>query len=204
MLLVFAGSTQAAHPHSPAVGCPHAVTASEGLGLAHAVWDPQRWKRPEPKASAIAAHHHQVRCAKGPGHRQAIRRQWRTSRAAFYRRRHLCRGAPAITGRVSYFGGGLEASGHYTSEPGIALNLAPGTEAGWNNPTTRSWLSKGQRFLVTIAGHAAVLPETDLGPAGFTDRAIDVTEGGVLALRLGGIFPTDAIGTAKLIPPGCS
>lgn len=123
---------------------------------------------------------------------------------SFFDKRRHCRGGVVIRGRVSYFGGGLTASGHYTSEPGIALNISPGSEGGWDNSLTRGWLERLQRFRVTIAGHSAVLPVIDLGPAGFTGRALDVTEGGVAALGLGGAFPTDAIGTAKLIPSGCS
>jgi hypothetical protein len=135
-----------------------------------------------------------------------MQENWDRRRATFYKyRRHqlYCRSGTVVRGRVSYFGGGLMASGHYTSEPAIALNLAPGSEAGWDNATTRGWLLKLQRFRVTIAGHSAVLFVGDLGPAGFTHRAIDVTEGGVAALGLSGAFPTDAIGTARLIPPGC-
>jgi hypothetical protein len=200
-LLVFSGSASA-HPHI-GVGCAHQVTAKQGVDLAKEVWSPASWKRGAPKATTLWAHRRQVHCAKGPGHRAAIQRAWEAKRHIYFHRRHHCRGGIVIRGRVSYFGGGLEASGHYTSEPGIALNISPGSDAGWNNPTTRGWLSKLQRFWVTIAGHSAVLPVTDLGPAGFTQRAIDVTEGGVAELGLSGAFPTDAIGTAKLIAPGC-
>ena len=200
---LYASPAQAAHPHID-VGCNHAVSAQQGLATAVAVWPPKRWHRKWPKHSAITAHRQQVRCAKGPGHRAAIQRSWEVHRHRFYEHQHYCRSGIVITGRVSYFGGGLEASGHYTSEPGIALNIAPGSESGWNNSTTRGWLSGLQRFWVTIDGHRAVLPVTDLGPAGFTQRAIDVTEGGVAALGLSGAFPTDVIGTAKLIPDGCA
>jgi len=185
------------------VSCARPVSAKQGIGLAEVVWNTRRWQRGAPKASAIAAHRRHVRCASGPGHRAAIIHRWNVDRRRFYRERHRCSSGTVVTGRVSYFGGGLEASGHYTSEPGIALNIAPGSEAGWDNAITRGWLSKLQRFWVTIAGHRAVLPVTDLGPAGFTWRAIDVTEGGVAALGLSGAFPTDAIGTARLVPPGC-
>ncbi len=185
------------------LGCSHAVTAKQGLDLAEVVWDTHRWMRGAPKAVALAAHRHQVRCAKSPGHRAAIRSAWEVRRRHFYRERHRCRGGRVVTGRVSYFGGGLEASGHYTSEPGIALNVAPGSEGGWDNPITRGWLANFQRFWVEIAGHRAMLPVTDLGPAGFTWRAIDVTEGGVAALDLSRAFPTDSLGTEQLVPPGC-
>jgi hypothetical protein len=201
-LLMLSGSAQARRPQV-AVGCSHAVTAKQAIGLADAVWSPDRWQRDAPKPAALAAHRRQVRCAAGPGHRAAIKRRWEASRAAFYRQRHRCSSGTLVTGRVSYFGGGLEASGHFTSEPGIALNIAPGTEGGWDNPITRGWVETLQRFWVAIDGHTAILPVTELGPAGFTGRAIDVTEGGVGALGLTGAFPTDAIGTAQLVPVGC-
>jgi hypothetical protein len=187
-----------------AVGCNHAVTAKQAIGLAEAVWSPKRWHRGDPKQSALRAHRQQVRCAASPGHRAAIEHAWEVRRRRFYRKRHHCRSGIVIRGRVSVFGGGLTASGHYTSEPGIALNIAPGTDAGWNNATTRGWLSKLQRFRVSIEGHVAVLPVIDLGPAGWVGRAIDVTEGGATVLGLSvSYFPTDSIGSAKLIPPGC-
>ncbi len=183
------------------------MKAKQGAVFAAQVWAPERWRRGSPPTKTIRAHQHQVHCAAGPGHRAAIKQSWAADRAAYYqRRRHelYCRSGTVIEGRVSYFGGGLMASGHLTSEPAIALNIAPGTESGWNNSLTRSWVASQQRFRVTIAGHTAVLFVGDLGPAGFTQRAIDVTEGGVSALGLGGIFPTDAWGKAKLLPDGCT
>jgi hypothetical protein len=187
------------------LGCSHPVTAKEGLGLAEAVWSTHRWMRGAPKPVAVAAHRRQVRCAAGPGHRAAIQHRWEVQRAAFYRERHRCRGGTVVEGHVSVFGGGLEASGHYTSEPGIALNIDTSSEpGGWNNSTTRGWLERGQRFWVTIEGHRAILPVTDLGPASWVSRSIDVTEGGAVAMGLSvSYFPTDSIGRAQLIPDGC-
>ena len=53
---------------------------------------------------------------------------------------------------------------------------------------------------VSIAGHTANIPITDLGPAGFTQRAIDITEGGVRKLGFPlGSFPTDAVGTVQIL-----
>jgi hypothetical protein len=170
------------------------------------VWQVGRWRRGDPKPATIQAYRDKLRCTGGPGHRRQLRSIWRRDqRAYFSHRQHelYCRSGTVVTGRVSYFGGGLMASGHYTSEPAIALNIAPGSEGGWDNATTRGWLAELQRFRVTIAGHSAVLFLGDLGPAGFTQRAIDVTEGGVAALGLGGAFPTDVVGTARLIPAGC-
>jgi len=206
VLLAFTGSAQAAHLHIPSRLCVKQETAKQFAPFSHRVWQLDRWRRGAPKATTIAAYHHKLSCAAGPPNRQAMQERWHREQAAYFAHRHherYCRSGRVIRGRVSYFGGGLMASGHYTSEPAIALNLDPGTESGWDNATTRGWVASLQRFRVTIAGHSAVLFAGDLGPAGFTYRAIDVTEGGVAALGLVGAFPTDAIGTARLIPPGC-
>jgi hypothetical protein len=199
-LAVLAGA-----PHHHAAPNP-VCTAPDFAQFSAEVWKLSLWERGQPKHSVIASQRRRLKCA-GPENRKAMRKTWhRDQRAYFlYRRQQIyCRSAPVVKGRVSYFGGGLMASGHYTSEPAIALNIAPGTEAGWDNATTRGWLADLQRFRVTIAGHTAVLFLGDLGPAGFTQRAIDVTEGGVSALGLSGAFPTDAVGAAKLIRPGCA
>lgn len=181
---------------------PRSCTAEAFRPFSGHVWDIHRWGRGQPRPKTIAAQRRRLACAP-PGNRHAMQHRWRTDKRAFYAEAHRCRSGTVVEGRVSYFGGGLMASGHFTSEPAIALNIAPGTEAGWDNSTTRGWLAALQRFRVTIAGHTAVLFAGDLGPAGFTQRAIDVTEGGVTALGLGGAFPTDAIGRAQLIPPRC-
>ncbi len=119
-------------------------------------------------------------------------------------------GGGIIKGRVSYFGGGATAGGGNTSQPGLALNLNPGTDSGWNNPTTQGWMEKARAGhpvygRTTIAGHTANLPIIDLGPSGFTGRAIDVTEGGVRKLGLDTAnFPTDSIGTVEILGTGKS
>lgn len=110
-----------------------------------------------------------------------------------------------VSGKVSWFQGGATAGGKNTSQPGVALNLHPGTDSGWNNETTQGWMADSRAghpdfVRVTIAGHSANLPIIDLGPAGSTGRAIDVTEGGVHKLGFTpDNFPTDAIGTATLL-----
>jgi hypothetical protein len=115
-------------------------------------------------------------------------------------------GGGVVTGKVSYFGGGATAGGSTTSAPGVALNLDPGNEpGGWNNDTTQGWMSDSNAghpvfAKVTIGGKTANLPITDLGPASWTGRAIDVTEGGVRKLGLDpGAFPTDTIGKAVIL-----
>lgn len=114
----------------------------------------------------------------------------------------------SLSGKVSWFNGGATAGGSTTSQPGVALNLHPGTESGWDNKITRGFMADSlaghpDYIRLTIQGHTAVLPITDLGPAGFTHRAIDVTEGGVRKLGIStGAFPTDAIGKAAFLQGG--
>ncbi|HET9197647.1 MAG TPA: NlpC/P60 family protein, partial [Solirubrobacterales bacterium] len=112
-----------------------------------------------------------------------------------------------LMGRVSYFNGPATttASGVPVARPGLALNLHPGTDAGWDNDTTRAWMAAAAGGhpvygRTTIAGHTANLPIIDLGPSGFTGRAIDVTEGGVKKLGLDpASFPTDSIGKVRIL-----
>ena len=113
-------------------------------------------------------------------------------------------GGGGVTGKVSWFTGQTMASGlNAASTAGIALNLNPGTDTGWNNPTIDKWLRQRKRFRVNIAGHSAVLPLVDKGPAGFTGRAIDVTAPGVRALGFTTAnFPTDATGSATALARG--
>lgn len=111
-----------------------------------------------------------------------------------------------LKGRVSWFNGpsSSTASGLPVTTPGLALNIAPGTDAGWNNATTDAWVRAQQMFAVRIGGHKANLPVIDKGPAGSTGRAIDVTEAGVhrMGWRNANEFPTDSIGTATMLRRG--
>jgi hypothetical protein len=115
-------------------------------------------------------------------------------------------GGGVVTGKVSYFEGGATAGGSDTSRPGVALNLDPSHEpGGWNNETTQGWMEASNAghpvyAMVTIGGKSANLPITDLGPASWTGRSIDVTLGGVRKLGLDpGAFPTDTIGKAVIL-----
>lgn len=206
LALLLASPTEARRPNTSIGPCPgHSITAKQFAPFADSVWPLSRWQRGKPKATTVAAARGMIECAAGPGHRRAMLRRWQRDRRRFFAKRHHCRSGYVVQGRVSVFGGGLEASGHYTSEPGIALNIDPSSEpSGWNNPLTQHWIATLQRFRVTINGHSAVLPVTDAGPASWTGRAIDVTEGGAAALGLSvSYFPTDSIGTARLLPDGC-
>lgn len=208
-LLAFSGSASA-HHNSPLDPCGgQSITAKQFHAFSSKVWTKTRWRRGWPKASTIAAYQHKLLCAAGPGHRQAMQNIWSRDRGRYDRYRHhmrYCRSGTVVRGRVSVFGSGLTASGLIASStPGLALNIDPSSEpGGWNNSTTQSWIASRQLFHVDILGHKADLPVIDAGPASWTGRSIDVTEpgAGVLGLSVGA-FPTDSIGTAKLIPDGC-
>lgn len=119
-------------------------------------------------------------------------------------------GGQVVTGRVSWFNGpsSSTASGLPVSKPGLALNLNPGTDSGWNNSTTDRWMAlagAGNPVYgrTTIAGKTANLPIIDKGPSGYTGRAIDVTEAGVRKLGLNpATFPTDSIGKVRILGSG--
>jgi TP901 family phage tail tape measure protein len=112
-----------------------------------------------------------------------------------------------LKGRVSYFGGQNTAGGKIAdNDAGLALNLQPGTDSGWNNNKTQKWMRAslaGRPYYadVGVEGHSAILPIIDLGPAGWVNRAIDVTTPGVgkLGFSPASSFPTDAIGEAWLL-----
>lgn len=162
------------------------------------VWAPERWRRGSPSTTTIRAHHRHVRCAASPGHRAAIKHSWAVDRHAYYkRRRHelYCRGGPVFAGRVSVFGPPLEGAG--TTALGISSAL-PGI-ALYNYDTL------GAYFRIRVAGHSAVLRQTDIGPAPWTGRTIDITGAGAgtLGLSAGG-FPTDSWGIARLLPSDCA
>lgn len=170
--------------------------------FSHKVWAKDRWHRGDPPQSTIRAQREKLDCV-GSKAQAVMQRTWKRDQNRFYSKRQRCRSGTVIKGRVSYFGGGLMASGHYTHEPAIALNISPGSDSGWNNSTTRGWVNSLQKFWVTVMGKTEVLFVGDLGPAGFTNRAIDVTEGGVAKLGVSASAITDTIGTAKLVPHGC-
>jgi TP901 family phage tail tape measure protein len=110
-----------------------------------------------------------------------------------------------VRGKVSVFGPPTEAAektanGMSSAAAGIALNVQPGTDSGWNNKTTDAWARARQQFLVTIGRFRSYLPVIDKGPAGKTGRAIDVTGAGARKMGIDPMnFPTDAIGTAQIV-----
>lgn len=197
LILSSNGDAQTVAPLSQQRNCE---TVKQFKQFSNSVWQKSRWHRGAPPHKVIRAQRAKLACA-GPRDRAHMKKAWRTDKRRFYAKRHHCRGGTTIVGRVSVFGGSSSASGlPASSTPGIALNINPGTESGWNNSLTNQWVSTLQKFRVTVDGHSAILPQIDKGPAGFTERAIDITYAGAAAL--GGVT-TDHIGTAKLIPEGC-
>lgn len=91
--------------------------------------------------------------------------------------------------------GSATASGVPTSQPGIAL-------------PSRAGLSPGApQFQVTAPnGQSAVLPQTDIGPAKWTGRGVDITGGAAPQLGYGpNNFPTDSrfqVQPVVPLPPG--
>jgi hypothetical protein len=94
----------------------------------------------------------------------------------------------AIRGKVSYFGGPGEttASGKPSTAPGIAL---------YNHATLGGW------WRVHFPnGKSAVLQQTDIGPAPWTGRLVDVTVGALKEVGYStGNFPTDSKVTAEYL-----
>src|SRR6185437_8366522 len=100
----------------------------------------------------------------------------------------------AVTGKVSWFGGpgdstdsGRTALGLTTATPGIAVY-------------NRATLGGYWRVTDTKAGRSAVLRQTDLGPAPFTGRKIDVTYSALNRFGYGEHnFPTDSTFKAEYL-----
>lgn len=189
---------------------PKTVDFNDVAPLIDKVWDTPRWQRGQPKPRVIRYYRWALKHSASEIDRKLIKRRWRKSKRAYYKHRAYCRSGMLIEGRVSYFTDGITASGMSAAHnAGLALNLNAGTDSGWNNSTTRGWVASAAAgrpvmFRVTISGRTAVMPVIDLGPAGWVNRAIDVSGPGVDLLGLSrSAFPTDSIGRAKLIPEGC-
>jgi hypothetical protein len=173
------------HHHTVASQCGRVVTAKQSHAFVDTVWEPSRWRRGSPPRQTRLAWRHMLSCA-GPGNRHAMKKRWRDRKRQFYAKRSHCRSGPLFVGRVSVFSGGLTAGGYQATEPGIAL---------YNQGTL------GEMFVVTTTTGRAVLRQTDIGPAPWTGRVIDITEAS--QSLLGGSVVTDSTGSAKLIPADC-
>jgi hypothetical protein len=96
--LVFASPTVARRPianHDPCHG--QRITTSAAAQFTAQVWRLPSWERAKPKRKTIAAWHHKLACAAGPGHRRAMKERWRRDRRAFYRHRAAEREREALT-----------------------------------------------------------------------------------------------------------
>jgi hypothetical protein len=111
-----------------------------------------------------------------------------------------------LRARVSWFDDSVTASGLDASKlPGVALNLRPGTNSGWDNPTTDRWMISARNgdpyyARITIRGRSLVVPILDKGPHESTSRGIDITL--QAARKMGWTaqgFPTDAMGKAVIL-----
>jgi hypothetical protein len=111
-----------------------------------------------------------------------------------------------IGGKVSRFNDSVTASGiSAASNAGLALNLKQGTDSGWNNSKTQGWMTaarEGKPYYadVGIGGKSGIFPIIDLGPAGWVNRAIDVSNKAAQKMGLSvSNFPTDSQGEAWLL-----
>lgn len=87
LALLFASPSTALRPtltHNP---CPRHVSPSAFQEFAESVWRLPSWERGPPKATTIAAAHHQIYCARGTGHRGLLKHWWREAKRAFYEHR---------------------------------------------------------------------------------------------------------------------
>lgn len=94
--------------------------------------------------------------------------------------------AKKLTGKVSTYGGPNDSGDNNRPALAGATNRAPGI-AVYNQHTL------GGYWLVTIDGTTKVIQQTDIGPAPWTGRKIDINP--PAAKRLGGVT-TDATGKA--------
>lgn len=113
---------------------------------------------------------------------------------------------PDLRARVSWFTGSMTASGmNANKRAGVALNLRPGTEAGWDNERTNKWMiaaREGNPYYarIVIRGRKITVPIIDKGPHESTNRGIDLTLRAVKRMGWEGPdFPTDAFGKVYLL-----
>lgn len=83
-LLALFGATQFSVAGSKfPVKDPCSKTAAQFKIFSAQVWDLDRWERDKPKKATLAAKHHFLECAAGPGHRRAMVKIWRKDKTAF-------------------------------------------------------------------------------------------------------------------------
>jgi hypothetical protein len=81
----------------------HHVSASQFQKFADSVWHLPDWEKRAPKAKTIAALHLKLSCARGPGHRKAMKHRWRVDQRAFYQHRSAMLWRVRVT---PFYGGG--------------------------------------------------------------------------------------------------
>jgi hypothetical protein len=86
-LLVFSGSAPAAHLHTQPQSCGHTFIAKEFRPWSAKVWSVQHWQRAHLKPATVSTYKLRLRCAAGPGHREAMRATWRRDRRHFEKHR---------------------------------------------------------------------------------------------------------------------
>lgn len=69
--------------------CGKGITAAAAKDHARKVWDRSRWMRGKPGEAAVRAYRRQIECAKGQGHRAAIRAFWERNRRLYGKYRKL-------------------------------------------------------------------------------------------------------------------
>jgi len=192
---------------SPAEAKP--ATYNALTPLIDAAWDKPRWRRGQPKAQVIRFYRRSLARADRID-RKLIKQRWRKAKRTYYKHRKYCRSGMVIEGRSSYFSDGITASGMSAAHnAGLALNLAPGTESGWNNERTQRWMARARAgnpvyAEVRLLGRRGVFPIIDLGPAGWVGRLADYSLPAVYELGFTPAnFPTDAISYVRILPSAC-
>lgn len=92
LALLLASPSTALRPNTTISPCAgHWTTAKAFEEFAEQTWRLPRWLRPRPRPLVIRAYQSKLQCAAGPGHRKAMKHQWREAKRAFYehRRRKL-------------------------------------------------------------------------------------------------------------------
>lgn len=92
------------------------------------MWRPIRWERGSPPPATIAAWHHKLQCATGPGHRAVMKKRWRESRRAFYAHREVELQRQRLTPYCE--------TGRCYAIPGYIVDCESGGDYGAVNPSS--------------------------------------------------------------------
>ena len=91
LALLIASSSTALRPNTitpfdPCLG--HETSASAFQEFSEQTWRLPAWERGKPPTRVIQAQRQKLRCAKGPGHLEAMKHRWRTDERIYYEHRH--------------------------------------------------------------------------------------------------------------------